>query len=408
MVFTNDSSGKAGAGRLGRFLCVESGAGFVLGGVAATLIAFVVLRTGNVGGSGATTEESWMFYAGILLLVSFMPLTAFSHRRFRLPRKNDEYRRIMERLNSAGIEDAATFTVLDEKYKTWDYLLPLAFVSLFSFMGFVVLFQNNADILLSGLSFFMNESPVDHKKGSLLAMVMAFLGAYVWSIQYILKRLVTVDLPPGAYYNVGIRMVLGAFVALIFYHFIAALPKGEFGLGNVQLNLVPNVTCLQMMPVIGFLTGIFPQRAILYIAERFKFTSDGPTHADTLPLDMLEGITQFHKVRLSELGIENIQNLVKASLVELILKTPYKPRQIIDWMVQGKLCLFFHEDIVALRKAGVRTILGFKLLGDQGLLANLSHTSGIDAARLESVYEIIKESASNDRLAKAKDCLHSV
>ena len=47
---------------------------------------------------------------------------------------------------------------------------------------------------------------------------------------------------------------------------------------------------------------------------------------------MLEGITQFHKVRLSELGIENIQNLVKASLVELILKTPYKPRQIIDWI----------------------------------------------------------------------------
>jgi len=164
-----------------------------------------------------------------------------------------------------------------------------------------------------------------------------------------------------------------------------------------------------MTPVIAFIAGIFPQRALNYMTEYFKFSaSKADKKAHELPLDMLEGITVFHKVRLSEMGIDNVQNLVKASLVELILKTPFKPRQLIDWMTQGRLCLQFKSDVKKLQDAGVRTILGFKIIGDLDKLDELAEITNLDRNRLEIVYQIIKDGPAIDRLTKAKDCLHMI
>jgi hypothetical protein len=99
---------------------------------------------------------------------------------------------------------------------------------------------------------------------------------------------------------------------------------------------------------------------------------------------------------------------VKASLIELILKTPFKPRQLIDWMLQGRLCLHFKSDTKKLRKAGIRTILGFKLIGDAEKLPTLAESTGLNIGYLETVYEIIKDSLAIKRLSDAKDCLHSI
>jgi len=92
----------------------------------------------------------------------------------------------------------------------------------------------------------------------------------------------------------------------------------------------------------------------------------------------------------------------------LTLKTPFRPRQLVDWMVQGRLCLQFKSDTKAMRNAGVRTILGFKIIGDLNKLDELSKITKIDLNRLEIVYLIIKDNPAIDRLAKAKDCLHMI
>lgn len=41
------------------------------------------------------------------------------------------------------------------------------------------------------------------------------------------------------------------------------------------------------------------------------------SRADELPLDMIEGISLFHKSQLNEVGIDNAQNLAQANLVKL-------------------------------------------------------------------------------------------
>ncbi len=145
------------------------------------------------------------------------------------------------------------------------------------------------------------------------------------------------------------------------------------------------------------------------MAERIKFVSARPDNAaPPMPLELLEGIGPYHKERFSELSIDNIQNLVKASLVELILKTPFKPRQLIDWMLQGRLHLYFKANVGKLRDGGIRTIAGFRMMGDQDKLDILAKTTGLEVAYLETVYCIIKDSAAITRLNKAKDCLHSI
>jgi len=351
-------------------------------------------------------KESWMFIPGILLLSSFLPLTVCSYRRYRLPKKTSEYNRIMEKLLEAGMEDSFTKSLVDNEYLSKDYILPLIFITVFSFLGFSVLFSNNADLLLAGMELVKGKEIQAYKIRSLIAIGMAFLGSYLWSVQYIFRRLVTIDLPPGAFYSVGLRMIVGSFVALAFHHFIVALPSGKIG---ATVDIVPEGTLMNMLPVIAFLTGMFPQCALKYIMEYFKFTASKPEkRAEELPLDMIEGMTPFHKVRLSEVGIDNVQNLAQASLVELILKTPYRPRQLVDWMAQGRLCLSFKSEVKKLRKAGIRTMLGYKIAGEEGKLDDIAQSTGLDPVYLNNVYHIFKDNPAIERLAKAENCLHVV
>ena len=185
-------------------------------------------------------QNNWIMICGIFVLVSFFPLTVCSYRVFRLPRKKEEFEKIRQRLTEKNIEDPNTFSIIDEKYRLWDYFLPLLFVTVFSILGFYVLFNNKGTLLLAGVELIENAKKGQFKVGSVVAIGMAFLGAYVWSIQYIFRRLITIDLPPGAFYSVGIRMVFATFVALVFFHFSLALPD--------KISLVPLINvCTKMI-----------------------------------------------------------------------------------------------------------------------------------------------------------------
>lgn len=347
-------------------------------------------------------DQSIYFYVSILILVSFMPLTVISHRAIRLPKKVEEYGKIMERLTKAGLEDTQTISILDNTYRFWDYFPPTIIISIISYLGFFFLFTDIGDgsILLG-----WHSGSHSYPRAPLTALLMSFLGAYIWSVQYIFRRLIAIDLPPGAYYNVGARMILSSFVSLVFWYFLDALPTGNT---IFNYDLVPDVFLKDMLPATAFLIGFFPQRALHYLAERFKFSSESTGQTASQSLDKLQGMSPYHKVRLAELSIDNIQNLVKASLVELILKTPYKPRQLVDWMLQGWLILYFKDNTEKLRENGVRTILGLKNIGDEDKLGSLANSTGLSIDYLQTVYLIIKDNVSIANLSKAKDCLHVV
>jgi hypothetical protein len=157
------------------------------------------------------------------------------------------------------------------------------------------------------------------------------------------------------------------------------------------------------VPVIAFLCGIFPDQALNYIKGKTKiFGSNSDGRADDLALDMIEGISMFHRQRLSEVGIDNAQNLAEANLVELPVRTPFKPPVLIDWMAQAKLYVVFKSDISKLREIGIRTALDLRLLGGiEGHLAKIADATKMSETRLSSAYTIVVNDPSVSRLFDA-------
>jgi hypothetical protein len=205
-------------------------------------------------------------------------------------------------------------------------------------------------------------------------ITLAFLGGYIWSVQHILRRLVTVDLPPGSYFAVGLRLVFVTFLALTAAFVLPAAAMGP----------------------VAFLIGFFPEQASQYLKGRFDiFRSPVDNQADALPLDMVEGVSFYHKIRFGEIGIDNTQNLACAGLAELLVRTPFRPRLLVDWITQAQLCLAFRDSTAALR-----TIVDLRNLGDKGLLAEIAREAGVKELWIRSVYELARDDPAVDRLDK--------
>jgi hypothetical protein len=375
------------------------------------LLAVAIMLTGIVTIFIDRETGHWMEGPAVAILVVFMPLTAISYLHFRLPKKQGEFKAIQKALDSENIA-AESFTVdIKQDDSSADYLLPIFFVSFFCGLGFYILFANNAAVLFNGTEWIAAGSGIPLKdengviqldtmkyRSSVVAISISFLGAYVWSIQYVFRRMMTLDLPPGAYYSVGSRMVYSVFVAVILQHFMSAYAEADSKLLSSQLIAV------------SFLVGIFPERALGWMKESLgHIFSRKSISAKVLPLEMLEGISSFHKARLAELGIDNVQNLAQASLMELILKTPFGPRVLVDWMAQARLCLEFKEDIAKIRGAGVRTILELlEIDTDEKLVEALAKNSTLDLNRIKTICHANRDEKSIARLRKAYDALNII
>jgi len=368
------------------------------------LIALLALTVGLAAIMAYGEQNShWMEGPAILIMISFMPLTALTYLHYRLPKKQQEFDVIKDAFHAHNNEPEDFAIILQRSDHAADYVVPIFFVSIFSILGFSILFSNSATVLFNSNHWISTSQELFHTpeyRRGIVAIGMAFLGAYIWSIQYIFRRMVTLDLPPGAYFSVGTRMIYSSFLAVIF----------QFVLPKIESGTVMHIN--SQIVVISFLIGIFPDRALSWMRESIGQIFSHPKQAaDELPLEMIEGISGFHKARLYELGIDSVQNLAHASLMELILKTPFKPRVLVDWMAQARLCLEFKENTNAIRGAGVRTMLDLlEVLGDddETRLNELAENSGVNISLIRTVYIANQHEKSLKRLHKAYDVLNIV
>ena len=338
----------------------------------------------------------------LLSFASFMPLTCVSFIRYRLQRKEAEY---LEIINILGLKkDRSLETAIRSEYSYKDYAMPVGLAFVLTLLGMFTMFfsqkygfAKEPNLILLGSYIPKNsEDLYVYQSRSILAITMAFLGAYVWSVQNIFRRLATIDLPPRAYYTVSIRMILAVSVALMFR--LAFEPLFSYYYSG------------ELLPVISFLTGIFPERLLFAISSRIHFFSEKPErNADKLPLEMIEGISIFHKVRLSELGIDNAQNLAEANFIALMIRSPFNPSQLIDWIGQAKLYLYFKTDICKLRSVGIRTAFDYIDLdyGDE-LWSDLSNNTGVSVMQLKNVYRIFQCDPCVKQLKKAGEILRQL
>ncbi len=267
--------------------------------------------------------------------------------------------------------------------------------------------------LLGGASIIGLDAKIDtmkihqYQSGALLTFSMAFLGAYLWGIQNITRRYSMNDLIPAAYYNIGTRMIYAGILALVFFH----LSKSTPDLLSTVLVSTPdsgkadtvtaNSTSL-LMPAIAFLIGMFPQRGLRWLTLKFSiFTQQpNPTVRD-LPLEMIEGISMYDRVRLQELGIESCFDLANMDYIPYLFKSPYTPRTLINWILQAKLCIYFGEHVKELREHGIHNAWQLKSF-DENALKELVKTTSLTEDTLLKVKNQIAGDKEIERLIEVQ------
>ena len=163
----------------------------------------------------------------------------------------------------------------------------------------------------------------------LVPAAFAFLGAYFFSLQMLIKRFTRRDLGPNAYNAVSMRIILatlGVWVAAQWFHLADKVPTGH---GTVF--------------ILSFAVGAFPLIIWQLVANVLKRLPGAflalPNLAGTQPLSRVDGLSVWHEARLDEEDIENVPNLATADIVELMLNTKIAPNRIIDWVDQAMLLM---------------------------------------------------------------------
>lgn len=301
-----------------------------------------------------------------------------------------------DRINFLGKSEGHSFKdQIKKEFPSADYILPLLFVSAIVFIGMYLALlgwtmYNKVDtggqvrtVLWSGSQFWTSQPIIINEKRNVAVVAYAILGSYVNAAQYIYRRYATIDLTPGNFYSIGIRMILASVVALMLSHLFAE--NADAILGGESLL------------VVAFLTGIFPEKGFKILLEKVKlFKKSDPEDAKNFSLDSIEGMSQMHRIRLEELGIDNVQNLAQYDFLLLIIKTPFPMRTLLDWVAQAKLIMEFQADYSRLNSAGVRTVLDFLDACEQNErgIAEIAATSGVNELAVRINYQNVSKDNS--------------
>ena len=328
-----------------------------------------------------------------ILLSSYFLIIIFSFFKFRLVRKQEELNSILKRLNLTSGNNQIS-KQLDKEFSKNDYILPVLFVTILSFMslflllmGWILYDYNETEPIKSMLwsgSDFWNDPVFGREKKSLSIVAWAIVGGFMNGVQYIYRRYTTVDLTPSNFFSVGIRMVVASMVSLMISYVLGMDATMEGGSNKIL--------------VIAFITGMFPERGLRFLLDQAKrfFPKEKEVEASNLPLESVEGISYFHRLRLNEVGIDNVQNLANFNFLLLIIKTPFPVRILLDWVSQAKLLIEFHDETPKLHKVGIRSALDLMEAIDhhEDRLKQISEIAGIESLTLEINYQNLSKDKS--------------
>jgi hypothetical protein len=299
----------------------------------------------------------------------FLPLTALTYYFSRRQRRVIEVDRMLAILN---VEPSYAKAYVPDTFST--YMWAVGYASIISCVGLALLFFSREIGLSNGEFPTVALNDVEFpQKGSRIVFAMAFLGVYLSGLQHIYRRYAASDLSPTLYYGFSMRIIFAAVVAMVVYNAFSALSGGEGSGSGITANI---------WPALAFLIGIFPQRGMRYLSDKVPMLSQATDPSvRPAPLEMIEGIESHDILRLEELGVDSCYDLAAADFVPLLLRTPYSGRQLIDWILQAKLCVYFGEGVKELRQFGIRTLVDLETLTPEEL-ATLPQDTSVTATVL--------------------------
>jgi tetratricopeptide (TPR) repeat protein len=272
----------------------------------------------------------------LILIGGWLPAIIYdSFTRERLPALFTEYKQNLRRLGYP-----ASMRQYQEKFdeiygrrpqtdRPWFISSPITVATVLGLVGWLlVFFPDGGDSL--------TPSPTP--------LAFGFLGAYVFSLGSLMRQYVSDDLQPR-YYASLVNRYLSVFVLSWLVTLLVPAGNGEAGAPPDRYQLA------------AFAIGLFPSTG-LRIAQRAGTTILGhfsDSFAEPHPLSRIDGINAYHEDRLLLEGIENMQSLCSAPIVDLMLKTRYPVEQLVDWIDQALLHLHARGRILDFQDSGLRT-----------------------------------------------------
>jgi hypothetical protein len=242
-----------------------------------------------------------------------------------------------------------------------------------------------------------------YQAGTVLVIASAFIGAYVWSVNYLVLRVANFDLTPLDFLRASTHILLTTVIAGVFRHVVAASTSAELALALVLL--------------IAFMMGLFPSLGINVLIDRLppsvrikRVPQAAREIGRELPVDLLDGIGSAIKFRLGNYEIEDVQNLATENPIHLYIATPYSLCEVLDWVAQAQLLLAIGpERFGVARQRAVRDIFNLLDLGEtaegRSMLRGVVLDGEPDDATVATLLHSIERSLPVQRLLEIREAL---
>jgi len=250
-------------------------------------------------------------------------------------------------------------------------LIPAALLSTIYVLGMSI---GLSLILEAGCSWFMCRTITCVDPAVLVNPICGVIGAYVFNMGVAIRRSFMADLTKNVYWASVNRVVLSAGLAVAVY----------FGFGTHAM--------------VCFAIAFFPRLFLTMLRKQATKLLGVPNSAvQELDIQLVQGIDVWKEERLEEEGIESVQNLATADVLDLAVKTHYPMRTIVDWIDQAIFIQRFPFAFSAMQKAGFSvSAIDLALLSsstDDQVIREMAEKSGVNVLVLKSAMEIFASDA---------------